>query len=135
MERQLIRQRHCNGSHGACGCSTQFDTGAEEDELVDTLLDQFVEVRHLQDRNSRLHQEVGVDGKEVHGSAGGVCSSVRLSGDGYTLSIGQTTSNVFGVAVYTLPYGVLADFEPVALISTSALMMIGRAGLAALRDH
>ena len=42
-----------------------------------------------------------------------------------------TTSNVFSVAVYNVPYDVLADFEPVGLISSSALMMIGRADLPA----
>src|SRR5206468_5474640 len=40
-------------------------------------------------------------------------------------------SHVFGPSVYTTPYDVVADFEPVGLISISALMMVGRADLPA----
>jgi len=88
--------------------------------------------RIISERMGRaLGQSVIVENVSGAGGTIGVAKVARSAADGYTLSIGQTTSNVFSVAVYTVPYDVLADFEPVALISTSALMMIGRSGLAA----
>src|SRR5258708_20089245 len=78
-----------------------------------------------------LGQSIIVDNVSGAGGTLGVAKVARAPADGYTLSIAQTTSNVFSVAVYNVPYDVLADFEPVALISASALMMIGRADLPA----
>ena len=88
--------------------------------------------RILSERMGRaLGQSIIVDNVSGAGGTLGVAKVARAPADGYTLSIAQTTSNVFSVAVYSVPYDVLADFEPVALISTSALMMIGRADLPA----
>ena len=88
--------------------------------------------RIVSERMSRtLGQSVIVDNVSGAGGTLGVAKVARAPADGYTLSIAQTTSNVFSVAVYKVPYDVLADFEPVALISSSALMMIGRADLPA----
>jgi tripartite-type tricarboxylate transporter receptor subunit TctC len=78
-----------------------------------------------------LGQQVIVENVSGAGGTIGVAKVARAPADGYTISIGQTTSNVFSVAVYAVPYDVMADFEPVALVSSSALMMIGRADLAA----
>ena len=78
-----------------------------------------------------LGQSIIVDNVSGAGGTLGVAKVARAAADGYTLSIAQTTSNVFSVAVYNVPYDVLADFEPVALISSSALMMVGRADLPA----
>lgn len=88
--------------------------------------------RIISERMGRaLGQSVIVENVSGAGGTIGVAKVARAPADGYTLSIGQTTSNVFSVAVYSVPYDVLADFEPVALVSTSALMMVGRSGLAA----
>jgi tripartite-type tricarboxylate transporter receptor subunit TctC len=88
--------------------------------------------RIISERMGRaLGQSVIVDNVSGAGGTLGVAKVARAPADGYTLSIAQTTSNVFSVAVYNVPYDVLADFEPVALLSTSALMMIGRADLPA----
>ena len=88
--------------------------------------------RILSERMGRaLGQSIIVDNVSGAGGTLGVAKVARAAADGYTLSIAQTTSNVFSVAVYKVPYDVLADFEPVALISSSALMMIGRADLPA----
>jgi tripartite-type tricarboxylate transporter receptor subunit TctC len=78
-----------------------------------------------------LGQSIIVDNVSGAGGTLGVAKVARAPADGYTLSIAQTTSNVFSVAVYNVPYDVLADFEPVGLLSASALMMIGRADLPA----
>ena len=88
--------------------------------------------RIISERMGRtLGQSIIVDNVSGAGGTLGVAKVARAPADGYTLSIAQTTSNVFSVAVYNVPYDVLADFEPVALISASALMMIGRADLPA----
>jgi tripartite-type tricarboxylate transporter receptor subunit TctC len=88
--------------------------------------------RIISERMGRaLGQSVIVDNVSGAGGTLGVAKVARAPADGHTLSIAQTTSNVFSVAVYNVPYDVLADFEPVALLSTSALMMIGRADLPA----
>jgi tripartite-type tricarboxylate transporter receptor subunit TctC len=88
--------------------------------------------RILSERMGRvLGQSIIVENVSGAGGTLGVAKVARAPADGYTLSIAQTTSNVFSVAVYSVPYDVVADFEPVALISTSALMMIGRADLPA----
>ena len=54
------------------------------------------------------------------GAAGtiGTGRVARASPDGYTLSIGPGSStHVINGAIYTLPYDVLNDFEPIALFS------------------
>jgi tripartite-type tricarboxylate transporter receptor subunit TctC len=78
-----------------------------------------------------LGQSVVVDNVSGAGGTIGVAKVARGAADGYALSVGQTTSNVFSVAVYSVPYDVLADLAPVALLSSSALMMVGRHDLPA----
>jgi hypothetical protein len=50
---------------------------------------------------------------------------------GYTLSLGHWGTHVVNGAVYALPYDVLKDFEPVALISVSPYFVVGRKELPA----
>src|SRR5262249_43040499 len=54
--------------------------------------------------------------ENVTGASGtiGVGRAVRAAPDGYTVSIGNWPSHVVNGAIYTLPYDVLKDFEPVA---------------------
>jgi tripartite-type tricarboxylate transporter receptor subunit TctC len=49
----------------------------------------------------------------------GVARAARAAPDGYTLSMGGFNSHLVSSAVYTLPYDVLRDFEPVTLLSKS----------------
>src|SRR5436190_792323 len=44
----------------------------------------------------------------------GVARAVRAAPDGYTVSIGNWPSHVVNGAIYTLPYDIRTDFEPVA---------------------
>ena len=55
----------------------------------------------------------------------------RAAPDGYTLSIGQLNSHVFSGAVYSLPYDLLKDLAPVALLTTNPLMIVGKKDLPA----
>ena len=61
----------------------------------------------------------------------GVGRVVRAAPDGYTIGVGSYNSHVVNGAVYTLPFDVLRDFEPVAMLSTSTSIVIGKKTLAA----
>ena len=78
-----------------------------------------------------LGQSVVIDNASGAGGTVGTAKVARAPADGYTLCIGQLNSHVFGPAVYAPAYDVLADFEPVGLISISMLMLVGRAELPA----
>lgn len=57
--------------------------------------------------------------ENVTGAGGNIAVGrvARAPGDGYTLSIGHWGSHVVNGAIYTLPYDLLTDLEPVALLS------------------
>src|ERR1043166_2495605 len=61
----------------------------------------------------------------------GVGRVARAAPDGYTVGVGSFNSHVVNGAVYTLSYDVLRDFEPVALLSTSTSIVVGKKTLAA----
>src|SRR5262249_54490094 len=78
-----------------------------------------------------LGQSVIIDNASGAGGTVGTAKVARAPADGYTLCIGQLNSHVFGPAVYTTPYDVVADFEPIGLISISTLMLVARDALPA----
>jgi tripartite-type tricarboxylate transporter receptor subunit TctC len=68
------------------------------------------------------------------GGAGGSIAAARVARavpDGYTMILGNWTSFVGTPAVYPVTFDVLKDFAPVALLSSSPLMLIGRKSLPA----
>ena len=67
------------------------------------------------------------------GAAGTIASArvARSAPDGYTLSVGQWTTNVGAVAVFPVQYDVLADFEPISLLTSSKLWLVARKDLPA----
>ena len=71
--------------------------------------------------------------ENVGGASGsiGVGRAARASPDGYTLSLGSWPTHVVNGAVYALQYDVLNDFEPVSLLTTQPLLIIGRKALPA----
>lgn len=71
--------------------------------------------------------------ENVTGASGTIAGAkvARADPDGYTLSVGQWTSNVGPAAVYQLSYDMLKDFEPVALLTTSYLWIVGKPQLPA----
>jgi tripartite-type tricarboxylate transporter receptor subunit TctC len=60
----------------------------------------------------------------------GVGRLVRAAPDGYTLGIGHWSSNVVNGAIYSLPYDLLRDLEPIALIASNPLVLVGKNDLA-----
>ncbi len=61
----------------------------------------------------------------------GVGRVARAVPDGYTLSIGQWSTHVLNGAAYTLPYDLLKDFEPVALIATNPEIIVSNTAVPA----
>ncbi len=71
--------------------------------------------------------------ENVSGASGTIAGAkvARAEPDGYTLSVGQWTSNVGPAAIYPLQYDVLNDFAPVSLLTTSYLWIVGKPNLPA----
>ena len=66
--------------------------------------------------------------ENVTGAGGTLATGkvVRSAPDGYTLSIGHWGSHVVNGAFYTLPFNLLTDFEPLAMIATNPQMIISK---------
>lgn len=66
--------------------------------------------------------------ENVGGAAGsiGVTRAVRAAADGYTLSIGTSTTHMLTGGLYHLPFDLLTALEPVILIGSEPLMLVGR---------
>ena len=71
--------------------------------------------------------------ENVAGAAGsiGVGRAVRSPADGYTLSIGTSTTHMLTGGLYTLPFDLLKDLEPVIQIGSEPLLIAGRKSLPA----
>jgi tripartite-type tricarboxylate transporter receptor subunit TctC len=66
--------------------------------------------------------------ENVSGGSGniGVGRVARAAPDGYTLSLGNSGSHILNGALYALPYDLLKDFAPVALLATNAQLVVAR---------
>lgn len=67
------------------------------------------------------------------GAAGtiGVGRVARAAPDGYTLGIGHWSTHVVNGAIYSLPYDLLNDFEPVGLIASNPQLVVTKLGVPA----
>ncbi len=71
---------------------------------------------------------------ETVSGAGGTIGGNRVAHaapDGYTVGIGNWTSHVGSAAIYPVQYDVQKDLEPVALLTSSPLWILGRKSLPA----
>ena len=71
--------------------------------------------------------------ENVTGAAGtiGVGRVVRAAADGYTVSVGPMNSHVLTGAVYHLPFDLLRDLEPVALLASNPSVVVSKKGVPA----
>jgi tripartite-type tricarboxylate transporter receptor subunit TctC len=76
-----------------------------------------------------LGQSVVIENVTGADGAIGVGRAARAAPDGYTLSVGQWSTHVLNGAAYALPYDVLNDFEPVALLASNPLVIVSYKGL------
>jgi tripartite-type tricarboxylate transporter receptor subunit TctC len=78
----------------------------------------------------RLHDDLGqpVVIENVAGAAGtiGVARAVRSPADGYTLSIGTSTTHMLTGGLYQLPFDLLTDLEPIVQIGSEPLLIVGK---------
>ena len=99
-----------------------FSAGGPTDALIRTL-------------GERMHKSLGqtVLVENVTGAAGtiGVGRVAKAAGDGYTLSFGHWSTHVINGAVYPLPFDLLTDFEPVALLTSYPMLLVSKNGVPA----
>jgi tripartite-type tricarboxylate transporter receptor subunit TctC len=73
-----------------------------------------------------LGQPVVIENVVGAGGNIGVGRLARSAPDGYTVGIGQWSTHVVNAVTYSLPYDVLRDFEPIALIAITPQLIIAR---------
>ena len=73
-----------------------------------------------------LGQPVVIENVAGAGGNIGVGRLVRAAPDGYTIGIGQWGTHVVNAITYSLPYDVLRDFEPIALLAVTPQLIIAR---------
>ena len=61
----------------------------------------------------------------------GVGRVARAAPDGYTVSIGHWSTHVVNGAIYSLPYDLLADFDPVTLLPANPQLIVTRTSVPA----
>jgi tripartite-type tricarboxylate transporter receptor subunit TctC len=75
---------------------------------------------------AKLGQPVIIE--NVGGAAGsiGVGRAVRAAPDGYTLSIGTSTTHMLTGGLYKLPFDLVTDLDPIILIGSEPLLIAGK---------
>jgi tripartite-type tricarboxylate transporter receptor subunit TctC len=99
-----------------------FAAGGPSDALARIIGDRF---------KTSLGQSFLVE--NVTGAAGSIAvgRAVRAAPDGYTISFGHLGTHVANGAIYSLPYDVLADFEPVVMLPSNPMVVVSKPALPA----
>jgi tripartite-type tricarboxylate transporter receptor subunit TctC len=83
--------------------------------------------RILSERMSRaLGQTVVVENVTGAGGSIAVGKVARAAPDGYTLGIGHIGTHVINGAIYQLPYDLLKDLEPIALVASNPQIVVSK---------
>jgi tripartite-type tricarboxylate transporter receptor subunit TctC len=92
-----------------------FTAGGPTDALVRTLSERM---------QHSLGQPLIVE--NVTGAAGtiGVGRVARAAPDGYTVSVGHWSTHVINGALYPLPYDLLRDLEPIAMLTNYPMLLL-----------
>src|SRR5215470_8747406 len=73
-----------------------------------------------------LGQVIVIENVTGAGSTIGVGRAAQAPPDGYTLALGNWTSFVGSGALYRTSYDLLADFEPVSLLTFAPMLIVGK---------
>jgi tripartite-type tricarboxylate transporter receptor subunit TctC len=78
---------------------------------------------------TQLGQPVVIE--NVTGASGsiGAARVARSAPDGYTLVIGHWGTHVLNGAIYSLPYDVVRDFQPISLLASNPQLIVGNNAL------
>jgi len=78
----------------------------------------------------RMRAELGqpIVLENVGGAGGsiGLGRVARATPDGYTINVGNWSAHVINGAIYSLPYDLKTDFEPIALLAQAPQMVVAR---------
>lgn len=94
-----------------------FAAGGPSDVLARILADRM---------KAALGQPVLIENVSGAGGSIGVTRAVRSAADGYTISFGHLGTHVANGAIYTLPYDLLTDLEPVALLASNPMVIVSK---------
>lgn len=73
----------------------------------------------------RLGQQVVIENKVGASGTIGTHEAARAAPDGYTLTMGTTTTHAIAPAAYSkLPYDPVADFEPIAMVAIAPYLLV-----------
>jgi tripartite-type tricarboxylate transporter receptor subunit TctC len=75
---------------------------------------------------AHLGQTVIIENVTGAGGTIGVGRVARTAGDGYTLVMGSWSTFVANGAIYALPFNLLNDFEPVALVAIQPILIVAK---------
>jgi tripartite-type tricarboxylate transporter receptor subunit TctC len=66
--------------------------------------------------------------ENVTGAAGtiGVTRAARAAPDGYTISMGHLGTHVINGAIYSLPFDLIDDLEPVAMLGSNPMLIVSK---------
>jgi len=73
-----------------------------------------------------LGQPVIIENVGGAGGSIGVGRVARAWPDGYTISLGISSTHVTNAAIYALPYDPLRDFEPISLLATAPQVIVSK---------
>jgi tripartite-type tricarboxylate transporter receptor subunit TctC len=94
-----------------------FPAGGPSDSLARILAEPM---------RAALGQPVVIENVAGAGGNLGIGRLARATPDGYTIGIGQWSTHVVNAVTYALPYDVLNDFEPIALLAITPQLIIAR---------
>ncbi len=99
-----------------------YAIGGPADTIARTMADRM---------GASLHQTVVVENFTGAGGSVGVGHVARAVPDGYTIGIGNWGSNVANGALYTLPYDLLTDFQPVSMLPSEPNLILAKSSMPA----
>jgi tripartite-type tricarboxylate transporter receptor subunit TctC len=78
-----------------------------------------------------LGQSVVIENGAGAGGRLAIARAARAAPDGYTINIGSWGTHVIAAAVHSMPYDLLRDFEPIALVASNPHLIVSKTSIPA----